>query len=91
MESDEGIEALSTNPALFVQYRGNMREKAYAQLAETSSVRTYGGAYAGRGERYDFNPKKLILGSRYNVYWIERKGKKAFKNVKQFLKLYPKH
>lgn len=96
MERNEGIEVLPTNPVLYVQYKGNMRKEAskgaYGQSAETSSVRTYGGAYAGSGERYDFNPEKLILGSRYNIYWVERKGKrKSFKNFKQFLKLYPKH
>ena len=65
---------------------------AYGQPTETSSVKTYGGTYAGRGERYEFDPEKLILGRRYNIYWVEKKGKKkSFKNFKQFLKLYPKH
>lgn len=96
LEGSDGIEVLPTNPVLYVQYKGNMRKEAskgaYGQPSETSSVRTYGGTYAGGGERHDFNPEKLILGSRYNIYWIERKGKrKSFKNFKQFLKLYPKH
>lgn len=95
-EGDKGVEVLPTNPVLYVQYKGNMRKEAtkgaYGQPTETSSVRTYGGTYSGRGEHYDFSPEKLILGSRYNVYWLERKGKKkAFKNFKQFMKLYSGH
>lgn len=94
-EGDYGIEILPTSPVLYVQYKGNMRKEAskgaYGTAAETSSVRTYGGTNANYGQRYDFDPEKLILGSRYNIYWIEHKGKKKpFKNFKQFLKLYPK-
>ncbi len=94
-EGNNGIEILPTNPVLYVQYKGNMRKEAskgaFGQPTETTSVKTYGGTYAGRGERYDFDPEKLILGSRYNIYWIEQKGKKKpFKNFNQFLKLYPK-
>lgn len=94
-EGNNGIEILPTNPVLYVQYKGNMRKEvtkgAYGTAAETSSVRTYGGTNANNGQRYDFDPEKLILGSRYNIYWIERKGKKKpFKSFKQFLKLYPK-
>ena len=86
---------MPTNPVLYVQYKGNMRKEAskgaFGQPTETTSVKTYGGTYAGRGERYDFDPEKLILGSRYNIYWIEQKGKKKpFKNFNQLLKLYPK-
>ena len=95
-EGNNGIEILPTNPVLYVQYKGNMRKEAskgaFGQPTETTSVKTYGGTYAGRGERYEFDPEKLILGSRYNIYWVEKKGKKkSFKNFKQFLKLYPKH
>lgn len=94
-EGNNGIEILPTNPVLYVQYKGNMRKEAskggYGTGAETTSVRTYGGTNANNGQRYDFDPEKLILGSRYNIYWIEYKGKKKpFKNFKQFLKLYPK-
>ena len=95
-EGNNGIEILPTNPVLYVQYKGNMRKEAskgaFGQPTETTSVKTYGGTYAGRGERYEFDPEKLILGRRYNIYWVEKKGKKkSFKNFKQFLKLYPKH
>ena len=92
-EGNNGIEILPTNPVLYVQYKGNMRKEAskgaFGQPTETTSVKTYGGTYAGRGERYDFDPEKLILGSRYNIYWIEQKGKKKpFKNFFLFLRLY---
>ncbi|WP_300699153.1 hypothetical protein [Bacteroides sp.] len=95
-DGEKGIEILPTNPVLYVQYKGNMRKEAskgaYGQTSETSSIRTYGGTYGSRGERIDFDAEKLILGSRYNIYWIEWKGKKKpFKNFKQFLKLYSKH
>ncbi|WP_244436557.1 type 1 periplasmic-binding domain-containing protein [Bacteroides timonensis] len=95
-EGNKGIEILPTNPVLHVQYKGNMRKEAsigaYGQSSETSSMRTYGGTYGNGGERYNFSPEKLILGNRYNIYWLERKGKKkAFKNFKQFIKLYPNH
>lgn len=95
-EGDSGIEILPTNPVLYVQYKGNIRKEAikgaYGQPSETTSVRTYGGTYGGRGERYNFDPEKLIAGNRYNIYWIERQGKKKiFKSFNQFLKLYPKH
>lgn len=95
IKGNNGIEILPTNPILYVQYKGNIRKEAskgaYGTKAETTSVRTYGGTNANNGQRYDFDPEKLILGSRYNIYWIEYKGKKkAFKNFKQFLKLYPK-
>ncbi len=95
-EADRGIEILPTTPVLYVQYKGNIRKEAstgaYGQATETTSVKTYGGTYGGRGERYDFDPEKLVVGNRYNIYWLERKGKKkAFKNFKQFIKLYPEH
>lgn len=34
----------------------------------------------------------VFIGKRYQHYWLEKDGKrKAFKNFKQFVKLYPKH
>lgn len=95
-KAGKGIEILPTNPALHVQYKGNIRKEAtkgaYGKTSETTSVRTYGGTYGSSGERLDFDPEKLVLGSRYNIYWLERKGKKkSFKNLKQFIKLYPNH
>ena len=37
-------------------------------------------------------PVKLEVGSRYNVYWVEKKGKKKeVRNMKQFLKLNSTH
>ena len=94
MEGDKGIEIIPINPTLYVQYKGNIRKEAskgaYGQASETTYIRTYGGIYGNGGERFEFDPEKLILGNRYNNYWIERKGKKkSFKNFKQFIKLYP--
>lgn len=94
-EGSSGIEILPISPVLYVQYKGNMRKEAskgaYGMPSETTSARTYAGINANNGQRYNFDPEKMILSSRYNIYWIEYKGKKkAFKNFKQFLKLYPK-
>lgn len=96
IEKGKGIEVLATNPVLYVQYKGNIRKEptkgAYGQPSETSSIKSYGGTYGSRGERYDFDPEKLVLGRQYNIYQLERKGKKkAFKNFKQFIRLYPNH
>lgn len=96
IEKGKGVEVLATNPVLYVQYKRNIRKEAakgaYGQPSETSSIKSYGGTYGSRGERYDFDPEKLVLGKQYNVYQLERKGKrKTFKNFKQFIRLYPNH
>ncbi|TWV13180.1 hypothetical protein FQ707_07115 [Bacteroidaceae bacterium HV4-6-C5C] len=94
IEKDKGLEIISTNPILYVQYAGSLRKEAskggYGQTTETTSIRTYGGVYGSQGDRYVLDPEKLILGRRYNIYWIERGGKrKSFSTFKQFFKLYP--
>lgn len=95
-EDGKGIEILPTNPTVYVQYKGHIRQEgkrcAYGQISETSSIRSYGGTYTSGGAHIDFNPEKLTVENRYNLYWMEVKGKKKqFKNFKQFLKFYPKH
>lgn len=94
-ENNYAIEVLPTNPSLFVQYKAHIRKQAdkggYGSTSETTAVRTFAGVNAD-GMRYDFSPEALIVGKRYQHYWLEKNGKrKAFKNFRQFLKLYPEH
>lgn len=94
-EKNYVVEILPTNPPLFVQYKAHIRKEAdkgaYGTTTETSSVRTYGG-FGSNGNRFDLNTENLFIGKRYQHYWLEKDGKrKAFKNFKQFVKLYPKH
>ena len=93
-ENNYAIEVLPTNPPLFVQYKAHIRKEAdkggYGSTSETTAVSTYAGVNAN-GMRYDFSMEALIVGKRYQHYWLEKDGKrKAFKNFKQFVKLYPK-
>lgn len=95
-EHNGGIEILPTNPVLYVQYCGHIRKEAskgaYGMASETTSIRTFGAANAEGGMRFEFDPEKLIVGKRYNIYWIEKKGKKKpIRNFKQFIKHYPEH
>ena len=94
-ENNYAIEVLPTNPPVFVQYKVHIRKEAdkggYGSTSETSSVRTYAGVNAN-GTRYDFSTESLIVGKRYQHYWIEKNGKRrTFKNFKQFIKIYPDH
>ena len=94
-EKNYAIEVLPTNTPLFVQYRVHIRKEAdkgaYGSTSETTAVSTFAGVNAN-GVRYDFSMESLIVGKRYQHYWLEKNGKrKAFKNFKQFVKLYPAH
>lgn len=87
-------EMFPTTPLIYVQYRAKGIPKApkgaYG-VAQGAAITTYsefreGGAHAKLKE-YDYEIKEY-----YNDYWIEKNDKKrAFKDFKQFLKLYPKH
>lgn len=94
-EHNCAIEVLPTNPPLFVQYKVHIRKEAdkgaYGSTSETTSISTFAGVNAN-GTRYDFSPEALIVGKRYQHYWLEKDGKrKAFRSFKQFIKLYPEH
>lgn len=89
------IEVLPTTPTLYVQYKGKVstsgRTVGYGLQTETSSVDRYGGysSDGGRVHLTDVNPENQLLSKRYNIYWVEKSGKKkAFKNLKQFVKIY---
>ena len=94
-ENNYAIEVLPTNPPVFVQYKVHIRKEAdkgaYGATSETTSISTFAGVNAN-GIRYDFSTEALIVGKRYQHYWIEKNGKRrTFKNFKQFIKLYPDH
>lgn len=94
-EKGYAVEVLPTNPPLFVQYKVHIRKEAekgaYGMPSETSSIRTYGG-FGSHGNRFELNTEELIVGKRYQHYWLEKnKKRKAFKSFKQFVKLYPEH
>lgn len=94
-ENNYAIEVLPTNPPLFVQYKVYFRQEGkkigYGSTSETSAIKSYGGIISN-GVLYDLNTENLIVGRRYQHYWLEKNGKrKAFKNFKQFIKLYPEH
>lgn len=89
------VEVVPITPPLFVQYKALVRKEAnrgaYGTTSETSSIHSYGG-FNLNGSRYELMKEKLVIGKRYQHYWLEKNGKrKAFKNFKQFVKLYPKH
>lgn len=93
-EKGYAVEIIPTNPPLFVQYKAHIRKEAdkgaYGTTSETSSIRTYGG-FGANGNRFDLTAEALIVGKRYQHYWLEKGGKrKPFKNFKQFMKIYPK-
>ena len=80
---------------IYVQYKVHIRKQAdkggYGSTSETTAVSTFAGVNAN-GVRYDFSMEALVVGKRYQHYWLEKNGKrKAFKNFKQFVKLYPAH
>lgn len=92
-EKSAGIEILSSEPLFYVQYKGTARDKpkpaGYGGTSSVSSSTTYSmvGSNSGRLTA-TYDPGKLELGKRYNVYWVEKKGKKKeIRNMKQFLKL----
>lgn len=95
-EKEGGVEVIPMDDVtLYVQYRIKSRVEApkgaYGGSTETASVSAYAGVYADN-KYTNFEPQKLIPGTRYNYYWIEKNNKKKqFITFKQFLKVYPKH
>lgn len=94
-ENDKGIEILSTDPAIYVQYNANVQagkvKGPYGMNTEAASIDHYSG-FSGDGQHSVVEVNKGEISKLYNVYWIERNGqKKTFKSFKQFMKIYPKH
>lgn len=92
-EKGAGVEILSSEPPFYVQYKGTARDKpkaaGYGGTSSVSNTTTYSmvGSNSGRMTAV-YDPGRLELGRRYNVYWVEKKGKKKeIRNMKQFLKL----
>ena len=92
-EQDGGVEILSSEPSFYVQYKVTVRDKpksvGYGGTSSLGNVKTYSSNSTGFSPDA---PVKLEVGSRYNVYWVEKKGKKKeVRNMKQFLKLNSTH
>lgn len=88
------LEILSSDPQLYVQYKLTLTEKArkvaFGGTSQLANVKTFSMNSTGTGVSLD--PMKLEVKDRYNIYWIEHKGKqKELRNMKQFLKHYSKH
>ena len=91
----DGIqEVMPTDPPIYVQYMARTKMKAqkgaYGTETETSSITTY--SEMRDGQPYNVQEREFEAIGRYNMYWIEKNGKKIkFLDFKQFLKIYPKH
>jgi len=94
-ENGAGIEILSTDPALYVQYKGRIsKEPAIAGYgtSQLASIKTYKGMDSQGGQSFAYEPDKMLVDSHYNIYWIEKDGnKKEFINFKKLLKIYSEH
>lgn len=90
-----GVEVLNTTPVIHVQYRAKTRPEAaqgaYGMKSETTAISSYSSMYSS-GKRVDLEGRKIIAANRFNIYWVDVKGKmKKFMNEKQFLKIYKNH
>lgn len=93
-EKRGGFEIISHTPAVYVQYKVKARAEspkgAYGGGTETSSVRSY-SFLQSNSTTYTLARPDVKIVDRYNIYWVEKDGKKKqFKSFKQLLKLYPK-
>ena len=94
-KGNDVVEILSTNPAFYVHYKGNVRKEApkgaYGFPSETASVKSVGTVYNGVGKAIVLEPSQLIVSKIFKYYWVQVAGKeKQFHNAGQFLKLFKK-
>jgi len=93
--SEKGtLEILSSEPQLYVQYKLTMTEKAknvaFGGTSQLANVKSFTMNSTGTGVSLD--PMKMEVKSRYNIYWVEHKGKqKELRSMKQFLKHFANH
>lgn len=95
-EKGAGVEILSSEPLLYVQYKGSARDKpkagGYGGVSAVSNTQTYSISGSTGNVSATSDGVQLELGNRYNVYWVEKKGKKKeIRNMKQYLKLNSAH
>lgn len=90
---DGGLEILSPDPAFYVRHCITFQQKektvGFGGTSTLGQVKTYSGNSAG--DAFTSIPIDIKPGNRYNIYWVEHKGKqKEVRNMKQFIKLFSK-
>lgn len=88
-----GLEILSPDPAFYVRHCITFQQKektvGFGGTSTLGQVKTYSGNSAG--DAFTSIPIDIKPGNRYNIYWVEHKGKqKEVRNMKQFIKLFSK-
>ena len=87
-----GVEVLSADPLLYVQYKAVIRDQGrsvgFGGTSSLGSVKSYSSNSAG--DAYVSDPLKFEVGHLYNIYYIGKK-QKEIKNMKQLLKFYSDH
>ncbi len=88
-----GLEILSPDPAFYVRHCITFQQKektvGFGGTSTLGQVKTYSGNSAG--DAFTSIPIDIKPGNRYNIYWVEQKGKqKEVRNMKQFIKLFSK-
>lgn len=89
-----GLEILSPDPAFYVRHciTFQQKEKAvgFGGTSTLGQVKTYSGNSGG--DAFTSIPIDIKPGNRYNIYWVEVKGKqKEVRNMKQFIKIFSKN
>lgn len=90
---DGGLEILSPDPAFYVRHCITFQQKektvGFGGTSTLGQVKTYSGNSGG--DAFTSIPIDIKPGNRYNIYWVEQKGKqKEVRNMKQFIKLFSK-
>lgn len=87
-----GVEVLSSDPLLYVQYKASIRDKGrtvgFGGTSSLGNVKSYSSNSSGTA--YVSDPMQLVVGHLYNVYYIGKK-QKEIKSMRQLLKFYSKH
>ena len=87
-----GVEVLSADPLLYVQYKAVIRDQGrsvgFGGTSSLGSVKSYSSNSAG--DAYVSDPLMFEVGHLYNIYYIGKK-QKEIKNMKQLLKFYSDH
>jgi hypothetical protein len=91
---DGGLEILSPDPAFYVRHCITFQQKektvGFGGSSTLGQVKTYSSNSAG--DAFTSIPIDIKPGNRYNIYWVEVKGKqKEVRNMKQFIKIYSKN
>lgn len=91
---DGGLEILSPDPAFYVRhcitFQQKEKEVGFGGSSTLGQVKTFSANSAG--DAFTSIPIDIKPGNRYNIYWVEVKGKqKEVRNMKQFIKIFSKN